>query len=240
MPKCWADKAIMFSVIAVVAWSLIGLPIFDTFSRAWLTKDAAGFFTFVLVIVGAAQLGLFLWQLRLIRESLGDTKLAAVAAKAAADAAKIQGETAICQLRAYVYVENAYYEFAGTNCKVTFTIKNFGSTPAHRVRVSSIVQVVDWNDGAPTTPIPAPDDEQQWGSMAPNGDFVDSDADEVAFSISSHDDAVYLVGVISYETVFSQTRQTSHFRYYIGGDTSPELGVTKGEMSIDAEGNDST
>jgi hypothetical protein len=27
MPSCWADRAIMFSVIALVAWALIGLPL---------------------------------------------------------------------------------------------------------------------------------------------------------------------------------------------------------------------
>src|ERR1700733_768992 len=36
----------------------------------WLTKDAAGFFTFALVIIGGLQAILFLAQLRLIRDSL--------------------------------------------------------------------------------------------------------------------------------------------------------------------------
>jgi hypothetical protein len=57
--------------------------------QPWLTKDAAGFFTFLLVIVGGAQLLLFVWQLWLIRESLDDARIAADAAKESADAAKI-------------------------------------------------------------------------------------------------------------------------------------------------------
>jgi hypothetical protein len=32
-------------------------------ARDWLVHDAGGFFTFCLVVVGAAQAGLFLWQL---------------------------------------------------------------------------------------------------------------------------------------------------------------------------------
>jgi len=93
MPRCWADRAIMFSIIALVVWAIIGLPVYNSFSPAnWLTKDAAGFFTFLLVVVGCFQIGLFLWQLRLIRESLDDAKIAADAAKQSADATKILAE----------------------------------------------------------------------------------------------------------------------------------------------------
>ena len=34
--------------------------------------------------------------------------------------------------------------------------------------------------------------------------------------------AVYLVGMITYETVFSQSPHITNFRYYIGGDAPPE------------------
>ncbi|MGB7097644.1 MAG: hypothetical protein WBD95_02600 [Xanthobacteraceae bacterium] len=138
MPKRWVDRAIMFSVIALVAWAIIGLPLFSSLTRpgnqpasepsaqkpsggsesqdSWLTKDAAGFFTFLLVIVGGFQVALFVWQLRLIRDSLDDAKEAADAAKEAADASKIQAvtgretlktiqDTALRQLRAYVFAE---------------------------------------------------------------------------------------------------------------------------------------
>jgi hypothetical protein len=121
MPKDRADRTIMFCVIGLVAWAIIGLPALRLFWTAydpahhqsgqppgsssktedpWLTKDAAGFFTFLLVVVGAFQVGLFLWQLWLIRESLDDAKIAAEAAKEAADTAKIQAETAQATLRA--------------------------------------------------------------------------------------------------------------------------------------------
>jgi hypothetical protein len=61
-------------------------------ARDWLVHDAGGFFTFCLVVVGAAQAGLFLWQLILIRKGLTDTKEAADAAR---ETAKAANESAI-------------------------------------------------------------------------------------------------------------------------------------------------
>jgi hypothetical protein len=63
----------------------------------WLTKDAAGFFTFALVIVGALQAALFFFQLKLIRESLSP-------AKEAADAAKLNAQAVVDAERAYLFV----------------------------------------------------------------------------------------------------------------------------------------
>jgi hypothetical protein len=50
----------------------------------WLTKDAAGFFTFLLVVVGGLQIVLFYVQLRFMRETLNDAKVTANAARDAA------------------------------------------------------------------------------------------------------------------------------------------------------------
>src|SRR3954471_10183234 len=47
----------------------------------WFTKDASGFFTFVLAIVGASQAVLFLFQLDLFRKSLAPAEAAAKAAQ---------------------------------------------------------------------------------------------------------------------------------------------------------------
>lgn len=60
----------------------------------WLTRDASGFFTIWLVVIGGAQLVLFYVQLRLIRESLDDAKIAADAGAVAANAATKQAEAA--------------------------------------------------------------------------------------------------------------------------------------------------
>jgi hypothetical protein len=99
-------------MVATVVWGLFGLP-FIYLNRDWLMQEAVGFFTFLLVVVGTFQLGLFVWQLWLIRKSLDDTTIAAKAAKTSADTAKLQAEvardtlktmqdTAERQLRAYV------------------------------------------------------------------------------------------------------------------------------------------
>jgi hypothetical protein len=162
MPKCWADRAIVFSAILLVAWAVIGLPLFDTLSGrghepasqqttqqsgqgskdegSWLTKDAAGFFTFGLFVVGGFQAGLFLWQLWLIRESLDDAKIAAEAAKdgaqAARDSVKLSEEALIAAQRAYVAVHriNAFSKVNVTNGEVVgwdvFVVwENAGNSP---------------------------------------------------------------------------------------------------------------
>jgi hypothetical protein len=170
MPKCWADRLIMFSVIALVAWAIIGLPALKTFvptyqpayaqtsqptansakaEEPWLTKDAGGFFTFLLVVVGSFQVGLFVWQLRLIRDSLDDAKNLAIAAKESADTAKIQAEvaqatlttmqdTAARQLRAYVSVNNAAFKFLPSTNRtyIDVVIRNYGQTPAYGMIVT--------------------------------------------------------------------------------------------------------
>ena len=63
--------------------------------RHWMMHDAAGFFTFCLVIVGGFQLALFRVQLKFIRESLTDAKVAADAATEAAKAAGLNARAAI-------------------------------------------------------------------------------------------------------------------------------------------------
>lgn len=110
----------------------------------WLTKDAAGFFTFALVIVGGLQAILFLAQLRLIRESLAPAKEAADAAKEAAGAANLNAEAVINSERAYLFVDigadvapvmEQAAEFdesspAKFTLKITYAFKNYGRTPA--------------------------------------------------------------------------------------------------------------
>src|SRR5262245_39808985 len=95
MPKDISDRIIIFSVIGLVAWAIFGLPLIQWLfdpqgfphyqpctgpscnynhyrNEPWLTKDAAGFFTFLLVVVGGVQVGLFYWQLRYMRTGMED------------------------------------------------------------------------------------------------------------------------------------------------------------------------
>jgi hypothetical protein len=219
----------------------------------WWEGDPVADFTLGLVIVGLLQVGLFYVQLRFIRESLDDAKIAADAAKESADTAKIQAETAQAtlqtmqdtaerQLRAYVFIENAWYRPSGSGpYKISFRIKNFGLTPAHNIRVYSTAALVAWNDGHLELPVPSTKDAI--GSMAPNQDFCDFNAGEISFNpkaLRSEARAVFLVGTISYDTVFGRERRRTNFRYYIGGDIGGEFVHTGDEMSAFNEGNDAT
>jgi hypothetical protein len=147
MPKTSDGKIALLALIAMAAWLLIALPIiyapsaFDL--RKWLTHDAAGFFTSLLVIVGALQLALFIWQLRLIRASLDGAQIAsdaaAVAAKAASRQAHIAEETLAKIERPYLFVFNVSsvkvetwedIEGDGSRLAVTYSVANYGKLPA--------------------------------------------------------------------------------------------------------------
>jgi hypothetical protein len=67
-------------------------------------------FTFLLFVAAAIQAGLFVWQLDLIRKSLADGKITAVAAKDAAEAAIRQAKIAE---RALTEVERPWLFFIG-------------------------------------------------------------------------------------------------------------------------------
>jgi hypothetical protein len=70
----------------------------ETFWR-WTTKDATGFYTFLLAavtgglaLVAALQAGMFFWQLKLMHEGINDAKTAASTAATAAAAATTQAQ----------------------------------------------------------------------------------------------------------------------------------------------------
>jgi hypothetical protein len=114
----------------------------------WLTKDAAGFFTFALAIVGLLQAILFLAQLRLIRESLAPAEKAANSAASAADAANLNAQAVINADRAHLYVVIKQHtvsdliaavagaKFSAAIAKdrmdspvLSYVFKNYGKTP---------------------------------------------------------------------------------------------------------------
>jgi hypothetical protein len=149
-------------------------------------------------------------------------------------------ETASVQLRAYVYVEKTDLTFKDNVWNHSFRIKNVGRTPAHNVKLMSITQVVDWNGGYPTVPVPTEDEVENLGSMGPNGDYFDNDKEiyesVTVDQLNDEKKVVYLVGNIRYTTVFDSLERITNFRFYVGGDIQYE----GGEMSADDEGNDAT
>lgn len=173
MPKNWSDRAIMSCMIGLVAWGIIGLPTFRAFwptnqaayaqtgqpssnatktEEPWLTKDAAGFFTFLLVVVGGLQLALFVWQLGLIRESLDDAKIAAEAAKESADVAKAQlalaersltiAERALVAVSDIVVTTISQHQII-VDYRIHINIINSGKTPARNYLSRANLVVVD-------------------------------------------------------------------------------------------------
>jgi hypothetical protein len=92
--------------------------------------------------------------------------------------------------------------------------------------------------------VPVPDSIEALGSMAPNQDFYELEtADELSFNprgLREAGLAVYLVGIITYDTVFDGPRRATNFRCYIGGDQGDMEEMTRGEMFADTQGNDAT
>jgi hypothetical protein len=142
------------------------------------------------------------------------------------------------QLRAYVYLENAWFKYRGSGTwEITYRIRNAGQTPAHHVSVAEEVRVVDWYNGNVKLPglqgLNSP-----LGSMAPLGDFYDNTASSSVLvtkaELDSKSKAVYLLGCIHYTDVFEK-QHWSKFCYYFGGD----VGYVGKEMFADHKGNDS-
>jgi hypothetical protein len=207
---------------------------------AWLTKDAGGFFTFGLVIVGIGQAVLFFFQLSYMRTGMDDAAIAASAAKESADTAKIQAEvahntlitmqdTAQRQLRAYLVVEPRTIENfeAGMAATGHFCIRNVGQTPPHDVVMATGVEIARY------PPLPAfgkPSAEALMaGPNARRGYFANSvevakDA-ERAFSQSEIDAVIagrsrlYVGGRVYYKDVFNNEWYTDFLHAYYGPKT---------------------
>jgi hypothetical protein len=120
---------------------------------AWITKDAAGFFTFLLVIVGGFQAYLFLRQLRIINESL-------IPAKEAADASLKQANAIISAERPYIVMKIIKPGVTTTKGgpfffgeAFQFELFNYGKTPAILNELKK-----DWRFVRVSKDLPAPID----------------------------------------------------------------------------------
>ena len=97
--------------------------------------DPVAAFTLGLVLVGAFQVGLFYVQLKLIRTSLNDAKIAADAAASAANAASRQADAAEKTLatieRPYVFIFGVrQLDYNSPEFYVRYTVANYGKIPA--------------------------------------------------------------------------------------------------------------
>jgi hypothetical protein len=110
----------------------------EAIGPSWLTKDASGFFAGLQFLVAAVQAGLFIYQLRLIRDSLDDAKAASTAATRQAHVAE---DTLNKIERPYLFVFNVsrlkvehwedYHDGTeGGTLSVTYSVANYGKLPA--------------------------------------------------------------------------------------------------------------
>jgi hypothetical protein len=241
------DRLLWGFLVAVVAWALFGLP-FIYLHWDWLMHEAVGFFTFLLVMVAGLQLGLFAWQLWLIRESLDDTKMAAEAAKQSADAAKIQAETARGtlkvmqdtaerQLRAYISVAPEIrpnipdIDVSTGAMKHVMVIKNVGQTPATNVVQYVGVGIHDF----PSPNLDSPHDDQ----LPYRGRTIIVPGQEVKIPFGTtltpaqlaavqKGDAqrLYVWGLVIYKDIFGVERRT-RFQMDFGGEQGFKLGALR-------------
>jgi hypothetical protein len=137
-------------------------PDAELIGSTWLTKDAAGFFTFGLVLIGLGQALLFFVQLRYMRNGMED---ATRAAKAAEDAAKASTEQAKTAERALTELERPWVFLFGISRPqqddggffVTYTVANYGKMPAI-IEYPRISFVFEDTQGNPQTPTLVSDD----------------------------------------------------------------------------------
>jgi len=171
------------------------------------------------------------------------------AAEAADETLDHARKTAERELRAYVFVEDAKIavigemaqedKIVGAVWRASYTVKNAGSTPAHKVKVLDCLTVQDWIPDR----LPLPMSDDYFGSMAPNGDVIDADSDDLttnpadgaAVTSKEATKAVFLVGKIFYDDVFGFARETDFCFFWKGPiDDTPQ------QMTAYNEGNDST
>lgn len=146
---------------------------------SWLSKDAAGFFTFGLVLVGIGQVVLFFWQLRYMREGMGDARDAADAAKVAAEAGKAQVAALISAERPFVFievtkngVEHQDSRFSALTPHFAYILTNCGRTPAILLELKEEAVVVEGLADAPAALNPMSDPDR--GILLPIGSVVPS------------------------------------------------------------------
>jgi hypothetical protein len=235
-------------------------PDIELTGSSWLTKDASGFFTFWLALIGIGQAGLFFIQLRYMRKGMDDATIAAVAAKESADTAKTQAEvargtlktmqdTAERQLRAYVFVERAQIvnliDGIGRP-EAHVVIKNYGQTPAYEL-VNIIGLAIDEYPTPPTLNLTVNEDELVGGKAAmalgPGCESFSIAAPSTAPPVPPEVRAeffngtriAFVYGKVRYKDVFGTERWTE-YRLMIGG----AAGVRGNQLVGCDEGNEAT
>lgn len=186
-------------------------------------------FTLFLFIVALAQVCLFVWQLRLMRESVAD-------AKNVASAAKTQSESIIRAERAYVKMSHVQpginFHNGGGAFDVVVGVKNFGRTPAYvtDALIKHLILPI-------TKPLPSvPNYERTDRDRTPvKGFLVTNDeiflrllfpfGQEHILPISTSSERLYLYGYVDYIDQFGQRHRGGYARVYNNDSPANNLDV---------------
>jgi hypothetical protein len=206
-----------------------GLDRWLTTYTGWLT-----IFTAALFAAAATQVGLFWWQLRLIRDEAKETA-------AAARISAIQADAQMKETRAYIFTNSAKITSygAGEIVKAELFLKNTGKTPAHTVhfRGKIGVEIFPWNAFPPVAVL------KPLGTIGQGQEVIQHCAMHIALnkeafdSIESGKSAIYPIGEVTDVDVYGITCWTK-FRLYYGGnnlDASRRMAVyeTGNEIGCD-------
>jgi len=200
----------------------------------WIAGGTVGLF---IATSGLWVVTALLW--RTTRRAVIDGEAAIAEAAKAAEAATRQAETtdrtAERQLRAYVFIENAWLkQTTGHSAwEIRYKVKNFGQTPASNVVVIDTGKAID---PAADASLPIPQDITEYGALAPSGDFIDCWTDKIEFvtrtDLREQRKTIYLAGKVDYVDAFGTNRWTT-FCYSITGEIPDD-----GEMDVNETGNE--
>lgn len=186
---------------------------------AWLRKDASGFFTLGLVIVGAVQLALFAWQLNLLRRSVDEGRIAAIAARDGAVAARDNADVAklsmVASDRAYIHYNGCRWisHHDNSDGHVFWRVRaiwiNSGNTPTRKMKVHVERELRD--DELPLDfPFASPEQAPKPVSIAPKGTiesgYFDIDGSDLV-AVATGSKHLYIWGVARYRDVFPETAE---------------------------------
>ncbi len=182
----------------------------------WLTTYTGwlAIFTAALFAAAGIQVGLFWWQLRLIRDEAKETAAAAIISA-------IQADAQMKETRAYIFTNSARITNygAGEIVKAELFLKNTGKTPAHTVRFKGKIGV----DIFPSSEFPPVAVVKPMGTIGQGQEIVQHCAMQIALnkeqfdSIESGKSAVYFVGETTYTDIYGINCWTK-FRLYYGGN----------------------
>jgi len=196
-------------------------------------------FTLALAVFAAVQVGFFFWQLRLIRDSLDDARIAAEAARdgaaAARDGADVSRLSMVENNRAYVHHAGfRWFSHFDTVAKQYFwRIRpmwvNSGNTPTRAFQVYIKYELLDREIPADYSFTPDPD-PVAWapGHIPPKGGiehrFFDITADDME-AIRNYQKFFYVWGISKYRDVYPNTpdRVTKFFVFVVNITGEPRL-----------------